>query len=66
MKGRYFERADRDAGLTQAPIFGALGSACSLAIAARAQHLVTRCVSQVRRGTAYTYTVAVAALLFNT
>jgi hypothetical protein len=32
VKGRYFEGADRGAGLTHAPIFGVqLGSACSLA-----------------------------------
>ena len=62
-KGRYFERADRGAGLTHAPIFGVqLGSACSLAIRVRAHHLMTRCASQVWRGSAYTYTVAVAAL----
>ena len=63
VKGRYFERADRGAGLTHAPIFGVqLGSACSLAIRVRAHHLMTRCASQVWRGSAYTYTVAVAAL----
>ena len=63
VKGRYFESADGGAGLTHAPIFGVqLGSACSLAIRARAHHLMTRCASQVWRGSAYTYTVAVAAL----
>ena len=63
VKSRYFESADGGAGLTHAPIFGVqLGSACSLAIRARAHHLMTRCASQVWRGSAYTYTVAVAAL----
>ena len=66
-EGRYFESADRGAGLTHAPIFGVqLGSACSLAIRARAHNLMTRCESQLWRGSAYTYTVAVAALsLYN-
>jgi hypothetical protein len=53
VKGRYFESADGGAGLTHAPIFGVqLGSACSLAIRARAQHLMTRCASQAWQVTA--------------
>jgi hypothetical protein len=66
-EGRYFESADGGAGLTHAPIFGVqLGSACSLAIRAQAHHLMTRCESQVWRGSAYTYTVAVVVLsLYN-
>jgi hypothetical protein len=49
----YFESADGGAGLTHAPIFGVqLGSACSLVIRARAQHLMTRWASQAWQVTA--------------
>jgi len=58
-KGRYFERDDRGAGLTHAPTFGACSSARLAAFRLQLErtNLMTRCVSQVWQGSAYTVAV---------
>jgi hypothetical protein len=64
VKSRYFERADRGAGLMRSPIFGACSSArlASLRFELERTNLMPRCASQVWRSFAYIYIGAVAAL----
>jgi hypothetical protein len=57
-KGRYFESADRGAGLTHAPTFGACSSARLPLLRpelARSTSCMTRCVSHAWRGSTDTY-----------
>jgi len=59
VKGRYLESVDRGAGQTRAPIFGAYSSARLAAFRLQLErtNLMTRCVSQVWQGSAYTVAV---------